>query len=812
MKMKKMFFAALMITSFASKAQTYVTIPDTNFAAFLQTKYPGCMSGNLMDTSCSTIKNETLLNVDTLLISDLSGIGHFINLSELHCSYNNLTSLPVLPNSLLHLYCGNNQLTSLPALPSSLIYLDCNTNLLSSLPSLPNGVYILRCQSNRLTSLSALPNSLLELDCFSNQLTSLPSLPDSLQLLVCGSNQLTSLPSLPDSLEILECSGNPLNSLPSLTNKLSQLGCSSNQLISLPSLPIYLTTLICEYNQLTNLPSLPTSLKTLICVSNQLTSLPQLPDSLTELDCSFNNIQCFPYFPDKLNTSLYFEINVNPFTCLPNYVGGMDSTTLTYPLCVNGDGINNPTGCTEYDGILGFIYQDKNGNCIKDAGDSALTNVPEKLFDINNNLLGQSVSALNGVYDFPQAAGTYTVAIDTVGLPLAIQCASPGIDSTVTTTSTNLKVTDVNFSFSCKPNFDVGVRSILYSGWVFPGQQHQLNFIAGDLSQWYNLQCAAGISGQIQITVSGPVSYAGTVAGALTPSVSGNTFTYSISDFGTVDIRNSFALLFNTNTTAQAGDMICVSVSVTPTAGDNNMSNNAYQFCYYVVNSYDPNLKEVYPSKVLPGYQDWLTYTIHFQNTGNAAAFNINLVDTLDTNLDLNTFQVLNSSHDNSVLLKGNVLTFHFANIMLPDSNSNQQGSRAFVQYHIKPKAGLPLGTQIKNTANIYFDYNAPVATNTVSSQYVQTLVTNTTKPSMNNTSLEVYPNPGNGMYSLKIPEALNNAELNIKVYNALGELVLNTKAVAGLNKIDLSNLQNGIYILKVDGADQSFSKTLIKQ
>jgi uncharacterized repeat protein (TIGR01451 family) len=73
-----------------------------------------------------------------------------------------------------------------------------------------------------------------------------------------------------------------------------------------------------------------------------------------------------------------------------------------------------------------------------------------------------------------------------------------------------------------------------------------------------------------------------------------------------------------------------VHVEINPTPLDGDTSNNVYDFCYKVVNSYDPNMKEVYPVNVLPGYDDWFTYTIHFQNTGNAPAFNIRLRDTLD--------------------------------------------------------------------------------------------------------------------------------------------------------------------------------------
>lgn len=54
---------------------------------------------------------------------------------KLDCSFNQLTSLPVLPQ-LIELICSNNQLTSLPVLPL-LTVLNCHHNQLTSLPILP---------------------------------------------------------------------------------------------------------------------------------------------------------------------------------------------------------------------------------------------------------------------------------------------------------------------------------------------------------------------------------------------------------------------------------------------------------------------------------------------------------------------------------------------------------------------------------------------------------------------------------------------------------------------------------------------------
>jgi uncharacterized repeat protein (TIGR01451 family) len=151
-------------------------------------------------------------------------------------------------------------------------------------------------------------------------------------------------------------------------------------------------------------------------------------------------------------------------------------------------------------------------------------------------------------------------------------------------------------------------------------------------------------------------------------------------------------------------------------------------------------MKEVYPVNVLPGYDDWFTYTIHFQNTGNAPAFNIRLRDTLDNNLDLSTFEMLGYSHPALVSINENVLTVRFNNIMLPDSTTDYQGSMGYFQYRIKPLSNLPLGTQIENTAYIYFDYNAPIVTNTTQNNFQ--VITDLNSKSNNQIDFLLVPQP----------------------------------------------------------------------
>ena len=788
---KKFLLALLMMSTTVLKAQ-YVTIPDPNFVSWLQVNIPSAMNGNQMDTSNAAIMSWTLINVRDDSISDLTGIQYFKSIQTLDCSENQLSSLPPLPNSIKVLDCGRNFLTSLPTLPDSLFELYCFFNNLSSLPYLPESLFNIHAAYNVLTSLPTLPNSINRIDFSSNQLTSIPNFPNSLVELYCVGNQLVSLPTFPNSLIYINC--------------------SQNQLTSLPALPDSLWFLKCSYNLITTLPVLPNTLEQLYCSNNRLTSLSPLPDNIQRLVCDSNNITCFPIFPNSLdfgNHSTGSSINGNPFTCLPNFTPYMTRLQLIYPLCISGDTISNSNGCASAKGIMGYTFKDMNSNCLRDTIDVGITHVHLKQYDNNNNLIAQTYSSINGIYNFPDSAGTYTVRVDTLNMPFTFQCLYPGIDSTVTIDTSNSITQNVNFDIACKPGFDVGVQSVHRIGRAFPGLHHLVRILAGDLTNWYNLNCATGIVGQVQVTVTGPVSFDSIASGSRTPLVNGNVFTYTISDFGIVNMQNDFGLWFSTDTTAQSGDKICVYVVVTPSAGDNNPENNNYHFCYEVRNSYDPNLKEVYPVNVLPGFSDYFTYTIHFQNTGSAPAINIRLLDIQDNNLDLESFQLINYSHVNTVTISNNILTIRFPNIELPDSTSNLMGSQGFVQYRIKPKQNLPAGTQIKNTANIYFDYNFPIATNTTINLFDPTISINENNFS---NALSVYPNPGNGFYYVKLSETLNLPELRIEIYNSLGGLVSNSKIQNVLTQVDLSHQPKGIYIFRIVGTKQSINQKVIKQ
>ena len=150
-------------------------------------------------------------------------------------------------------------------------------------------------------------------------------------------------------------------------------------------------------------------------------------------------------------------------------------------------------------------------------------------------------------------------------------------------------------------------------------------------------------------------------------------------------------------------------------------SHPAYEVrCRPIIGAYDPNDKQVQPtglgpqSLTFPGTR--LTYRIRFQNTGTDTAFNIRVIDTMSVFLDVSTLEVASSSHDYQLWITGDsvpILTFYFQNIQLPDSNTNEPLSNGYIEFEINPYDGVPLGLGIENFADIYFDFNPPIRTDT---------------------------------------------------------------------------------------------------
>ncbi|MBC7487675.1 MAG: T9SS type A sorting domain-containing protein [Cytophagaceae bacterium] len=268
--------------------------------------------------------------------------------------------------------------------------------------------------------------------------------------------------------------------------------------------------------------------------------------------------------------------------------------------------------------------------------------------------------------------------------------------------------------------------SLLITG---PTSQIQIdltnNLVATTLRKGFNStlklnalnQGCISASGKLKLILNNLVSY---ISALPVPSaISGDTLIWDISNLVYGGILFQPVVTLKTSTSATTGQQICFPVLVSSLEADANPDNDKKYFCFTVFNSYDPNDKQVYPTGSCNSHyikdDQLLTYTVRFQNTGNASAINITITDTLSEGLDLSTARVVSHSHPVIAEVVGdNLIKFHFDNIQLTAAVTNDAASQGYVVFEIKPITGSSTDVRIDNKVNIYFDYNDPIITNTV--------------------------------------------------------------------------------------------------
>ncbi len=463
--------------------------------------------------------------------------------------------------------------------------------------------------------------------------------------------------------------------------------------------------------------------------------------------------------------------------------------------------------------LMGTVYNDIIMDCTQNlfSGEFGIQNSPVVVTSGINTYIAWSNSG--GYYAFNNVpVGTYTISVNGGITGYTTTCL--GSMPHLTTLTGTLTVYN-DFAMNCSGGFDIATTGISLLNGLFPGQTGFILPHVGIL----NGACNFVVPGKVKMILTPCIKY---LAGgsfvnppnSIIPALGGDTLIWNVSDINNIGNFSywNYGVGVTTCTNAVVGDSACITMIVLPNSGDINPSNNIFTRCFVIGVSYDPNYKGVVPRGYGPqGYipvttKD-LTYTLHFQNTGTAKATNIYLLDTLSTNFNLNTIEIISSSHPvQPYLLPGRTMKFMFSYINLPDSTSDEEHSHGYVTYRIKPNTSLAPGTQIKNTCYIYFDYNSPVVTN--STLNTIEFVTAINQLTSDNRFI-VFPNPAKDKILVSV---FNNAGTDIMIYDILGNEVTHKFTNELQSEFDISNLVSGVYFIKLTQVGKTHTQKIIIQ
>jgi len=643
----------------------------------------------------------------------------------------------------------------------------------------------------------------------------------NLQFLKCSSNQIQTLNfTTPNTLQYLNCDYNQITSvnLSGLTN-LRTLKCSGNLLTTInTSNLLNLNWLHCLGNDITSLDlSSNSQLTSINCGGNELTTLDLSNQPyLGALYCSSNHLTGLDLSHCDMENGLFADYNALTFLNLKtgnyswDYLQFSNNPNLQYVCCDEEDldlvaaklstygyaGCHTNTYCSftpggSYNTLTGTLSIDINNNGC-DANDIVQPFVRVNISD--NSSSGTSFTNNNGVYHFYMPWGNYTITPQMENIDYFV--LSPPT-ATINANSSNGTFTQ---NFCVVPN---GVHHDL-EVFLMPVSIARPGFDAL-YKLVYKNKGTGTQSGAIQLSFDDTVLDFVSSNTAFTNQSTGN-ITWDFTNLQPFESR-AINLVFNLNSPIEtpalnSGDVLHYTATVVGQT-DETPNDNSLVLHQTVVNALDPNDKTclegttIAPSMV----GDYVHYVIRFENNGTANAENIVVKDMIDTTkFDITTLIPLTASHTFETRISNtNKVEFIFENINLPFDNANNDG---YITFKIKTKPNLVLGDTFSNTANIYFDYNFPIATNNYLTS-VQNPLSVTEHES--NTTMIAYPNPVKDALQFETIKPILKAE----IYDISGRIIV-AMGVTN-NTLDLTALQRGNYVVKVFTEDGVTYHKIIK-
>lgn len=464
----------------------------------------------------------------------------------------------------------------------------------------------------------------------------------------------------------------------------------------------------------------------------------------------------------------------------------------------NGSFISGPIQCTENLEFIAFL--DTNNNGTKDIDEDFFTN-GEFVFDLNNSGVNTNVVSPLGRYKlYPNnATDLYDVSYLINSQYTSYLTSSITYDDISIANSSSSNVYYFPISVT-NPYSDVSI-DIVGITQPRPGFTYKNRII-------YKNNGVSSTSGTIDFIKDNNITITSISNGSATTNATGFSLNYTNllpQETRYVDVIMSVPNIPIVN----LGAILTNQANVTSSITDVDLLNNSSSLNQIVVGSYDPNDKlEAHGESIdINSFtnDDYLYYTIRFQNTGSANAINIKVEDILDTQLDASSLRMISSSHNYTLVREQNQLTWDFIAINLPSVLQSEELSQGFVSFKIKPFPGYTVSDMIPNTAEIYFDSNPAIITNTFETTFVNAL----SNENFLLNEILIHPNPTNDI--LNINYGTSSMEIkSIEVHDMLGKVVYQNQSK--VERIDLSNFNSGIYLLTITTEENGkMTKKLIK-
>lgn len=641
--------------------------------------------------------------------------------------------------------------------------------------------------------------------------------------LYVGSSNIVSMIGISSftNLQLLSCSYNSIQTidLSNMTNLLS-LSIDYNQLASINLSGVNnLTYLGVSNNQLQNLDVTNSiHLEVLYCSNNTIQTLDLTNQtSLVRLNFSNNQIQTIDVSNNATNmiefmgsgnsqlTTILAKNGYNEFDGVyfgncPNliyfcadefqlsYLQSLISNVWLLPNCqLNTYCTFQPGG--DYNTITGSVLFDVNNNGC-DSNDIKVPN--SKINSTDGSNISLFFANNSGDYTFYAQVGNYTLTPlieNPTWFTLSPSSASQSF-STLNNTVTQ------NFCLS-----PVGIHNdlevVIVPSAARPGFDTTYQII-------YRNKGNQTLSGTVQFTYEDDVlDY---VSAFQSPDVQNTgSLTWNYTNLVPFEVR-TVTVTLNVNSPMETpavniGDQLDFTATINPISGDETPLDNVFGLKQIVVGSFDPNDKTCLEGTVVSTSKigDFLHYNINFENTGTFPATFVVVKDMIDAaKFDVSTLQVLNASHPMETRVAGNKVEFIFDDINL---GPNQHGN---VVFKIKTKSTLVEGNTVTNNANIYFDYNFPIETNTTSTTF-QTL-SNGEFPT--DYSVVIAPNPTKNNVNINC----NSNIQSIQLFDVQGRVLMTQLENDSQSTVDVSNYTNGIYFVKVTTENGTTIEKIIKE